>query len=38
VSLTERHTVDGWNRSYLLLLLAAVTGIDWLLRLLRGYM
>ncbi len=37
VTVTERHTVDGWDRAYLLLLLAVVAGIDWLLRLLRGY-
>jgi hypothetical protein len=36
-TVTERQTVDWWNRSYLLLLLAVVAGIDWLLRLLRGY-
>jgi hypothetical protein len=34
---TERQTVDWWNRSYLLIVLAVVAGIDWLLRLLRGY-
>lgn len=33
----ERVTLDLWNRSYLLFLLAAIAGTDWLLRLLRGY-
>lgn len=37
VIISERHTVDFWNRSYLLVLLVIVAGIDWLLRLLRGY-
>ncbi len=36
-AVTERHTVDGWNRAYLLIALALVAGADWLLRLLRGY-
>jgi hypothetical protein len=36
-AVTERRTVDLWNRSYLLLLLAGIAGSDWLLRLLRGY-
>jgi hypothetical protein len=36
-TITERQTVDWWNRSYLLILLAVAAGIDWLLRLLRGY-
>jgi len=37
VPVTERVTLDLWNRSYLLILLALVAGMDWLLRLLRGY-
>ncbi len=36
-AVTERVTVDLWNRSYLLILLALVAGTDWLIRLLRGY-
>lgn len=31
------ETVDLWNRYVLLLLLSALLGIDWLLRLLRGF-
>src|SRR5262245_13546414 len=34
VAVRERFTLDLWNRSYLLILLAIVAGIDWLLRLL----
>jgi hypothetical protein len=37
VAVAERHTVDWSGRSYLLVLLALVAGVDWLLRLLRGY-
>ena len=36
-AIREQRTVDLWNRGHLLVLLAAVAGLDWLLRLLRGY-
>jgi hypothetical protein len=37
VTVSERQTIDWSSRSYLLILLAVVAGMDWLLRLLRGY-
>ena len=37
VPVTRVQTVDLWNRYALLLLLSALLGIDWLLRLLRGF-
>ena len=37
VAVSERVTLDLWNRSVLLILLTLVAGADWLLRLLRGY-
>ncbi len=36
-AVSERVTIDLWNRAYLLVLLALVAGADWLIRLLRGY-
>ena len=37
VKVTEHVTLDLWNRSYLLILLVLLAGVDWLLRMLRGY-
>jgi hypothetical protein len=37
VALSERVTLDLWNRWVLLILLSIVAGADWLLRLLHGY-
>jgi hypothetical protein len=37
IPVAERQTIDWSSRSYLLVLLALVAGVDWLLRLLRGY-
>lgn len=37
VTVIEPVTVDLWNRSYLLIVLVLIAGVDWLLRLLRGY-
>ena len=37
VPVVRVQTVDLWNRYVLLLLLSALLGIDWLLRLLRGF-
>lgn len=37
VPVTKVETVDLWNAFALLLLLSALLGVDWLLRLLRGF-
>lgn len=37
VAVSERVSLDLWDRSVLLTLLTLVAGADWLLRLLRGY-
>ncbi|GDY23113.1 membrane protein [Verrucomicrobiota bacterium] len=37
VPVVRVQTVDLWNRYVLLLLLSALLGLDWLLRLLRGF-
>ena len=37
VPVTRVETVDLWNRYVLLVLLSVLLGIDWLLRLLRGF-
>lgn len=37
VPVTKAETVDLWNGFALILLLSALLGADWLLRLLRGF-
>jgi hypothetical protein len=37
VAAYERIRLDSWDRGVLLILLTLVSGIDWLLRMLRGY-